>query len=312
MEEKYIRDKFIRINDERHQRQSLLEKKQLLEKQQMMLDAQNELLYTRLMEEEKDFEQLEQMTFSSIVNDMLEAKVEKLIKEEEELYVLRLQYKKLQDEKRRIYDAIFNIQERLKAFGPIEDEYEAFLNEIVSAQQEDASTSEKNQEIHAMFNQVYEYEKEKIAMNDVVIEGEWLITEVNLAKEHLEKAKLFWEKSAEGNSLSAIKEYKYVDEAQNTINKIQWGLRKFHNALNRIKLYNDEEVIHFLSMPDEWIRKAFQESTFGNVIESFMSSLNLLAAEIIDINNKLRQEIEQEDEKVEGMQHRIERILREN
>ncbi len=100
--------------------------------------------------------------------------------------------------------------------------------------------------------------KKKNGMREVVSEGEWLITEVNVARENLEKAKAFWEKTSEGNVLSAIKEYKYIDEAQNTINKIQWGLRKFHNALNRIKLYNDEEVKHFLSMPDEWIRKAFQ------------------------------------------------------
>ncbi len=63
MDEKYIREKFIRINDGRHQRQSLIEKKQLLEKQQMVLDAKEELLYTSLLEEKRDVAELEDMTF---------------------------------------------------------------------------------------------------------------------------------------------------------------------------------------------------------------------------------------------------------
>jgi hypothetical protein len=310
MDERYIRDKFIRINDGRHQRQSLIEKKQLLEKQQMILDAKEELIYTNLLEEQKDVEELEKMTFSSIVNDLLESKVEKLAKEQEDLYVARLQYEKLKSEKKRIANAIFDIDDRLQEYVSVEAEYEELLKEIVSITEE--PTSEKIQELHQMFTQAYNYEKEKMAMREVVSEGEWLITEVNVARENLEKAKSFWEKTSEGNVLSAIKEYKYIDEAQITINKIQWGLRKFHNALNRIKLYNDEEVKHFLSMPDEWIRKAFQENSFDQVIESFTSSLNLLVVEILDINKVLRQEISQEDEKIEGIQRRIEIILRES
>lgn len=309
MDEKYIREKFIRINDGRHQRQSLIEKKQLLEKQQMVLDAKEELLYTSLLEEKRDVAELEDMTFSSIVNELLEKKVEKLAQEQEDLYVATLQYEKLKDEQQRIANAILEIDKKLCAYVSIEQDYEELLNEIVLTTDED--TSLKVQQLRQMFNQAYQYEKEKRAMREVVSEGEWLITEVNVAKENLQNARTYWKKVKEGHRLSVIQEYNHIDEAQHMVNKVQWGLRKFHNALNRIKLYNDEEVKHFLAMPDEWIRKAFSESTFNDGIESFMSSLSLLVVEILEINEVLRQEINQEDEKIEGIQRRIERILSE-
>ncbi len=313
MNEREVRERFNRIIDGQHQCQSLMSKKQLLEKQQMILEGKKAFAHTNLIEEKKDVEALETMTFSSIVDALLIDKVEKLAKEQEELYVASLQYEKLKDELQRINSAILEINSQLGNYTSLKQEYDELLQEMIEqAERETPETPSKHAgALRQMLHQAYRYEMERRAMQEVVSEGEWLITEVNVTRAHLEKAYIYWKKAKEGHALSTIKEYTHIDEAQNMINRIQWGLRQFHNALNRIQRYNDEEIKHFLNMPDEWICKAFQQNSFQNGIESFMASLSLLVAEILEIDQTLRRSIVQDEEKIEGIARRMQGILNE-
>lgn len=308
---KQFKVQFDNVSEARQKRQSILKKMDILDKQKVILTMEVESFHKTLLEEEKDVEKLEKVTFSSIINTILNTKVEKLEKEKEELYAARLKYEKLKDEYNQVIRWHDELKGKLVQYETAEHDYMVLIEEMTAYIEE--RNPKEAEKLQNLMDQRTQFENERISLNEALTEGEEVLKELNDAKRYLEKARDWGEYDLSGGGLVAtIKKYHYLDEAQEILHKIQWGLRKFHNALKKLGFHQDKEIESFLKVSDYWIDGIFVDYSLQSAIIKLVNSMNDLIVEILSIDESLRREVGNSQKKKDAMKvamdHFFERI----
>lgn len=297
---KRFKERFDDVTIARQKRQSILKKMEILDKQKVILAMELESFHKTLLEEEKDVEKLESITFSSIINTILNTKVEKLEKEKEELYAAQLKYETLKDEYNQVIRWHDELKGKLHEFDTAENDYMVLIEEMTVVIEK--RNPEKAEELQNLMDKRSLFEKEQISLNEALIEGEEVLKELNDAKKYLEKARDWGEYDLSGGGLVAtIKKYHYLDEAQEILHKIQWGLRKFHNALQKLGFRQDKEIESFLKVSEYWIDGIFIDYSLQSAIIKLIDSMKDLIIEILSIDESLRKDVANSQKKKEAM-----------
>jgi len=298
--EKY-KEKLTVITRDRQTRQNIINKIERLEKQKTLLSLEIETRSKDLLKEQDELNALEKITLSSVVNAILKSKMEKLAKEKEQYYVECLKYERQKDELSRITREHEHLKNALKDFDTVEEDYQALLFDIRERiQKNNIGEAEK---LDGLLEQRDLFEKEHLALKEALMESEEVLEQLHVAKKYLKKAKEWGEYDLSGGGLVAtMKEFEYLDEAQELLHHIQWGIRKFHNALDTLGVHQDMEIKRILSVSDYWLNGVFKDYSLQSAIIKLMDSMNKLIVEILKIDERLRQEELKNITKKENMQ----------
>lgn len=309
-----FKKRFTQITELRQSRHNVMKKLEMLDKQKVILALEIESMQKELVEEKHDVDKLERVTWSSIVNTLLNSKLQKLEEEKHDLYVAQLKYSDTKDEYNRVIREYEILKAELQSYDTVEHEYQHLLDDmtqnIVEKEPYEAV------KLAELLEQRYLFEKERISLNEALKEGEEVLKKLNEAKRYLVKAKDWGEYDLSGGGLVAtMKKYHYLDEAQELLHRVSWGLRKFHNSLEPVGLTGDDEVKKFLNVSDYWIDGIFIDYALQSAIIKLVDFINNIIVEVLGIDEKLRKELANSAQKksaIDGaMDHFFERMSKE-
>ncbi|MBN2222066.1 MAG: hypothetical protein JW708_07605, partial [Vallitaleaceae bacterium] len=109
--------------------------------------------------------------------------------------------------------------------------------------------------------------------------------------------------------VATIKRYHYLDEAQELIHKIHWGLSKYHRTLEQLGVHQDKGIEEFLKVPDYFIDGIFLDYTLQPAIVKLIDSINELIVEIIGIDEAIRKEARNSEKKKEAIEISIDQLF---
>jgi len=295
------RNRFTHITKKRQKRYNLIEKSELLEKQKVMIALEIESEQKMLLEEKNGLSRLESATWSSTINSILNSKIEKIEQERAKLYTDQLKFEQLKDNYNHVIREYDHLKNQLKQYDGVEHEYQLLLEEIAKGVvNQDTDEAKK---LTALLQQSSEFENERISLHEALREGVEVLKKLNDAKSYMNKAKNWGEYDLSGGGIAAtVEEYHYLDEAQEILRNVQWGLRKFHNALNQLGLHEDKEISKFLKISDYWIDGIFIELSLQSAIKKLIESINDLIYEVMKIDETLRKEEVNSEKKKEAME----------
>ena len=260
-----FRKRFTQITELRQKRHNIIKKIEMLDKQKIILALEIESMQKELIEEKHDVDDLEKVTWASIINTLLNSKMEKLEQEKVDLYAAQLKYETSKDNFNHIIREYDVLKAELKSYESVEHDYQHLLDEMTSDIVEKAPNEAVK--LSELMEQRYQFEKERISLYEALKEGEEVLKKLNESKRYLVKAKDRGEYDLSGGGLVAtMKKYHYLDEAQELLHRVQWGLRKFHNALEPLGFHQDKEVAKFLNVSEYWIDGIFIDYALQSAI----------------------------------------------
>ena len=303
-----LQERFISITEKRQKKHAIERRLEMMEKQRTFLLMEMESMSLQLKEEEQEVEEFESVTLSSVINALLSNKIEKLEKEKEELYIAKIKLEKLKDEFKRNQHEFEEMRKELQTYSQIEYAYESIIEEVTNQIIE--NNAEAVQELEGLIKRRYEFEKERLEQNEAIQEGTTILKELNSSKVYLEKARDWGEYDSAGVGLVAtIKRYHYLDEAQELIHKIHWGLSKYHRTLEQLGVHQDKGIEEFLKVPDYFIDGIFLDYTLQPAIVKLIDSINELIVEIIGIDEAIRKEARNSEKKKEAIEISIDQLF---
>lgn len=286
-----FREYLNKITEERQQRDSIIQKIELLERQKVVLLFELDTYTKRVNEEVVDVNYLETLTLSSIVNSILQNKLETLEREKEHLYTDQFKVVKINDEILRINNELGLLQSALEAYKSVDDKYRRLTEEMTQFMLNKESS--KAIKLDQLFKQRGEYERERIYLHESLNEGEDMLKRLDETKKYLLKAKkldLYTETDV--GLMTNVKIYHYLDEAQEMLHQIQWGLRKYYNALTSLGWHEEAELQGFMSASDYWIDGIFSDNDLKTAVNKLIDNMNEMMVDILKINQQLRKGIE--------------------
>jgi len=298
------------ISIERQQRDSIMQKIELLKKQQVVMSFELERNSKRVQEDALDVAYLESLTLASIINAILQNKIETLDREKEILYANQLKLAKLLDEQNRINNELNMLKIALGAYASVDDNYRRLTQEMTLFLLE--NNSSKASELDKLLKQRSEYERERIYLYESLSEGEEMIKRLDETKRYLVRARnLGTYASSDIGLMTNVKIYHYLDEAQELLHRIQWGLRKFHNSLVALGWYSEKEIASLLKAADYWIDGIFEDYNLQSAISKLIENMNSMMVDILKIDQLLRKGIETSRSKKEAIDRSIKEFFEE-
>lgn len=299
------------LNDlalKRQQRDSILQKIDLFDKQKVVVWFELEHLTKQVQEEAFDVDYLESLTLTSIINSILQNKIETLDREKEILYASQLKVVKLNDELNHINDEINVLKKELQKYDTIDESYRQLTEEMTMTLL--SKYEDKAADLSGFFKQRSEYERERIHLHESLNEGEEMIKRLDETKKYLLKAKnIGTYTSTDIGVMTNVKIYHNLDEAQELLHHIQWGLRKFHNALISLGWHQEKDISQFLKASDYWIDGIFEDYNLQAAITKLIDNINELMVDILKIDQQLRKGIENSLSKKEAIDMSIEHFF---
>jgi hypothetical protein len=293
------------LNTKRQQRDSILQRIELFEKQKVVIWFELEQYVKLVQEEERDVIFLESLTLSSIINSILLNKVETLEREKKILYANQIKEVKLKEELKHINEALNQLNNELETYASIDAEYRLLTEEMTMNIL--VNNLAKAKILDSLFKQRSEYERERIHLHESLNEGEEMLKRLDATKIYLIKAQNIGNySSSDIGIMTEVKMYHNLDEAQELLHDIQWGLRKFHNALHSLGWHQENEIEQFLKASDYWIDGIFEDYPLKSAITKLIDNMNTLIVDILQIDQQLRKGIENSLSMKEAVEKSIE------
>lgn len=295
----------IEVNKKRYEREKLNQKIQQLHKQEIYLNGQISIVEKQLEADNIQVDLIENATISSIVDKMVNSS-----EEEQNKYSNQLKYIKLKDEYLKVYDEIEKLKEEIiSQYSNIDNEYQSLMS-IIETYILDQGGPKANKVKEILSNRD-KFQVEVKELSETINVGNKLLKELNFARERLERLRKWVIKEENDNLLSSFQEHEYLDEAQDRLYKIQWLLRQYHNELKNVGSdFTDEfDISKFLMIVDYWIDDLFLDNSLGSTLEDLIDSIKKLITNIIQIDEKIRRELEESKLKVLAMNKEYEKTI---
>ncbi|NDL66354.1 hypothetical protein [Anaerotalea alkaliphila] len=301
------------LNQKRHERDVLSKRLEQLGRQKLLLAMRLEALQNELKEEKSNLETLEKVTFSSVVNALLSGKVEKLEAEKEKVYKDQLKYEQTKDEYNQLLRELDYLSGKLREYDAVEQSYLHVVadveKQILKYKPSEAAS------LRVILGEKESHEKEIRQCQEAINLATEVLSELNMTRKNLEKAKLWGDYDVSGGgTVATIQKYAYLDEAQEQLHKIQWMLRKYHNELEGLwmKRIVDMEVGSFLEVADDWIEGVFEDRSIPNAVQKLLDSLDKLIAKVLEVDEAMRKTSGEAREKLEMVDGKLETFLTDN
>ena len=295
----------IDINKKRSERDRLNQRIEQLQRQEMIIKEQIVSIENEL---EKEIDYLSKLKQGLITN------IVEYITEEENAqknYSNQIKYVKLQTEYKKVCSEIVRLKKEVKNnFEDIEEDYKklvVLMEEYIIKQ-----GGEKANKIKNILSSRYKFELEVKEYSESIKIGRELLNELNEIREKLESVQKWAQNELEeGNLISKIKKLEYIEEAQEGLYRIQWCLRQYHNSVKFFAsgVHYEEKIMNYLSIVDNWIESLFLDETVTKVLDKLIISIKELITNVVQIDEKLRKELEDSKLKVKAMNIEYEKLI---
>lgn len=212
-----------------------------LEKQREELNIKEKKLYSEKCREQKDVEQLEEITLKAVFSYLTGKREEKLDKEKQEAYTAAIKYDAVKQELEAVNADIERIRMELQPLRDCEQEYEKLL------EQKAAWVKEKNlsgaEELLEMEQKLVSVEGRKKEVYEAVCAGKEALRSADSILDSLKNAEGWgtWD-IVGGGMISDFAKHRHLDEAQRKVEHLQVCLRRFRTELTDVETVMDIQI----------------------------------------------------------------------
>jgi len=281
----------------------LNEKAAELRRQRGELETRVRELEKIKLDEQADVARLEGRSLASFFYNVIGRKDELLNKEREEAYAARVKYDVAVRELAEVKEEWLRYEQECEKLRGCEQSYEKVLKEKAAAVK--AVGGEIAEKIFGLEERFASLEGRKKELREAISAGNSALSTANYILSSLNSARKLgtWDLVLDGGLIADMAKYRHLDEAQDSIERLQSQLRRFKTELTDVTIRADMQinVDGFLRFADYFFDGLFADWAVINKIDSAKNEVQGTASRIrraLDQLNEIQKRTEQEQKRI--------------
>ncbi|MBY0097812.1 hypothetical protein [Mesobacillus maritimus] len=305
-----INEKLVEIQGKLHKKEKYDLQLEDYKRELQIVEQELGDLRERLKSEEKDVVKLESMSLKNLVAILSGTKEEKLSKEKQEMIAAKHKLEEAVKTKMVIDEENLKLQNALKAFEKIEEEYHQLLS-----QKETIIKSGTTR----FAEKVFELSGKEGSLKAYLVEVEEAISAGNYAKSALEDARSSLEKAEGwgtwdmfgGGALSGVMKHQHIDQAEALLHKAQTNIRQFQKELLDIReqAHLKIEISDMLKFADFFFDGFIADFMVQGKIQQSLEQIRLQTNRVTEILLNLTAQLEKKRRELENIQKEKQEII---
>lgn len=289
-----INSKILEIK-ERILRKSKIEKRLEESKNTLLLKKKHlKNLKASLMKEESDVEKLEKLSWTSIVSSILGNKSEKLSKEKEEFYAMKIKHDDYERRVNQLEDEIGQLRGQLMRLKDVNREYRNLIEE-----KKDIIINDNTENTEMVLNKIDEISTFKFRVREIeeaIYAGEQAILVINDLLKVLNSAKDWgtWDMLG-GGFLATSAKHSKLDEAKEISFEARTLLENFNRELKDVQVHMDFElrIDSFDRFADYFFDGLLADMNVQDKIKRSINDVDYARNKITSVLSNLRRELKE-------------------
>lgn len=283
----------------------------LIEEKGRQLAMQREklgVLYRQLEKENKDVEELERASFSSLLARLTGQMAQKMEKEVQEARIVELRFNDAKRVEKELLDELAKLKDEQYELRNIREEYKTALS-----MKRDQLTLTQREEMDRLQDELHDCQNTIKESEEAIEAGEEAKELVEKAKRSLNSAQNwgFVDMIGALDFIADIAKYQKINEAKQLMNELQTALRRFKTEL--VDVHFDAGFIVNISSFDTMMDFFFDNMFFDFMVQSKINDakrqIEQIEDQILDIMDELESIHDRNTNKIDELKEKIRQYI---